>query len=656
MPPLLWFGHHPWTVIGYDAPRYLFAGSELVSGGGLDSLAGISNFNGGHGPVFPTLIGSMILILGRDTESLVWAVRLIALFNPLLTYFLMKRLSDPLAGFLAAALLTLFGYNVKSIFMLNIDGVLLTFYLLSLLSLLAAIKRGSSPALALLSGVLLGISILTKETAFANLPLALLAVLLLDWRLRAAIWHYVGVALVCLPWWVWMWLATGEVYLIDRLPPPLQPLVLLTGAVLLSLATAAYAFGMVDRFLAEEGRRRWVGRLVVVAWTIPLSILLLATAGPALTEVSFESLRTYLAELLAPTIVVVPVLLLTGGYTLWKAYRLDGPWTLLALALLFQTPVCLLVVVVEWNPRQYIVLQALVFCALAALVVDAGEAAWRGHGYAARLAGATIALPLVILLLAASVGRIQALLPNKPVDGLSGRHEVSPQATEMVDWMTQNVPEGEHILVNVAQGNYLAYLDGGRHEWTFLRLDQDICESRPNLQTRCDPGENALSKIPPDAVWVQMKGKCRVISLSMNYLLQQVPHTGSGYVMITGNAKYPSILELSSLLQKSGAFQVVHTEGRSSAQGVVLLKRTGRAPEAIPTLINKNTVIDLKRCEQAKGRQHSNWLRSKFPSGIQEATALRLESMCDARRPDGSRSLRCKPILNGSGIENGRPA
>ncbi len=33
VPPLLWFGHHPWTIISKDTPRYLFAGSELVSGG-----------------------------------------------------------------------------------------------------------------------------------------------------------------------------------------------------------------------------------------------------------------------------------------------------------------------------------------------------------------------------------------------------------------------------------------------------------------------------------------------------------------------------------------------------------------------------------------------------------------------------------------------
>ncbi len=292
VPALLWFGDHPWTVLGKDAPRYLFAGSELVSGGGLDSLAGTSNYNGGHGPVFPALIGSLMLVLGRDTESLVWAMRLMALFNPLLVYFLAKRLSGPLAGLLAAALLTLFGFNVQSTFVLNIDALLLTFALLALLALLAAIRVGdSAPALAFLSGLLLGAAVLTKETAFAFLPLALLAVLLLDWGLRAALWHCLGVALACLPWWVWRWSATGEVYLVDRLPPWVQLPVMVAAAIFLGLATAAYASGTVDRFLAHEHLRRWVGRFVVVAWVISLSVLLLATATSALANASFRSVE-----------------------------------------------------------------------------------------------------------------------------------------------------------------------------------------------------------------------------------------------------------------------------------------------------------------------------------------------------------------------------
>lgn len=621
LPTLLWFGDHTWTVLGKDAPRYLFAGSELVSGGGLDSLAGVSNYNGGHGPVFPALIGSLLLVLGRDTEGLVWAMRLTALLNPPLAYFLAKRLSGPPAGLLAAALLTLFGYNVQSTFVLNIDALLLTFTLLSLLALLAATKGGaSSPALALLSGVLLGASVLTKETAFANLPLALLAVLLLDWPLRAALWHYLGVALVCLPWWAWRWSATGEVYLIDRLPPLLELPVSVAAATLAGLAIVACASGMVAGFLAGERRRRAAGRFVTVAWAVSLSVLMLATAGPALAETSPETVGPYLAGILAPAAVVAPVVLVTAGYAVWRSLRRDGPWRLLGLALLFQVPVCLFVVVMGWDPRQFLVAQALLFCALAALVVDAGGAAWRGRGYPARLAGATVAVPLVILVLASSVQRVQAMLPEDPAGALSGQHTVAPQASGMIDWTTEHVPAGERILVNAAQGNYLAYLDGGRHEWAFLRLDQEPCVSKPNIQMECAPDEGAISGIPPEAVWVQRKEGCGVISLSMPYLTEQVRRTGSGYVMITGSSKFPGILGLPSVLQESGAFEIVRSEGSRGAQGVVLLKSTGRKPEDVPTLMNRDTVANLERCGQTQGQGYSDWLRSTFPDGILRVT------------------------------------
>ena len=621
VPTLLWFGDHPWAVLGKDAPRYLFAGSELVSGGGLDSLAGASNYNGGHGPVFPALIGSLILLLGRDTEGLVWAMRLTALLNPPLAYFLAKRLSGPPAGLLAAALLTLFGFNVRSTFVLNIDVLLLTFTLLTLLALLAAGEKcGSSPVLPLLSGLLLGASVLTKETAFANLPLALLAVLLLGWPLRAALWHYLGVALACLPWWAWRWSSTGDVYLVDRLPSSLQPPVMVASAVFLGLAIAAYASGMADRFLAGERRRRWAGRFLVVAWAVPLTVLTLATTGPALAEASPETVGPYLAGILAPTAVVVPVLLVTVGYTAWMTLRRDGPWKLLALALLFQVPVCLFVVVEGWDPRQFLVAQALLFCALGALVIDAGAAAWRGRGYPVRLTGAAVAVLLTVFLLASSVQRVQGLLPENPTRALSGEHAVAPQASAMADWTDENVPEGERILVNAAQGNYLAYLDGGRHEWTFLKLDQEPCVPKPNIQMNCDPDEGAISKIPADAVWIQTKGACEVISLSMPNLTEQIRRTGSGYVMITGSSKFPGILGLPEVLQRSGAFEIVRSEGGRSTGGVVLLKSTGRPPEAVPTLMNRNTLANLGRCEETKRQGYANWLRSKFPDGILRVT------------------------------------
>jgi hypothetical protein len=266
------------------------------------------------------------------------------------------------------------------------------------------------------------------------------------------------------------------------------------------------------------------------------------------------------------------------------------------------------VTVERWAPRQFLIPQTLVFCALAALVVAASEAGFRGRSYSGRLIGAVVAIPLAILVLAASVERVQALLPENPASGFSGQHRETPYATEMVDWMAENVPEGEHILVvaepaiNAAQANYLMFLDGGRHEWTQLQLDQGICQPRPNIQLRCNPDENDISRIPPDALWVQgISGKCRVISLSMSNLLEQVGQSRASYVMIAGSPVYPTILQLPSALQKSNAFEVVHAElgqkGESGAnEGVVLLKSTGQAPKVLPTQMNVDTIVSLMRC------------------------------------------------------------
>ena len=606
VPPLLWFWHH-WTINGNDTARYLLAGSQLVSGGALENLETISEYNGGHGPGLPAIIGALILLFGRDTEALVWVLRLISLLNPFLAYFLVKRISSPVAGLIAAALVSLLGFNVGSTVAINIDGLMLTFFLLSLLTLLTAIERGGC-LLAFVSGGLLGLAILTKETAIVVLPLALLAVLLFDWTLRGAILHYLGVSLVCLPWWIWVYLATGEVYLVGSLPAGLRIPILVVAALLLVLAVAAYASGMVDRFLADRRRRRWTGLLLTTAWPVLLSALMLATASHALGEVSLEALRTFLDLLLAPAFVSVPVLLAVFGYAGWKAVREGGAWGLMALALLFQVPVCLLLVVQRWALRQFLVPQTLVFCILAALVVAAITAAWRGRGGRYRIAVALGASLLAVTLLASSVQSVRELLPRNLEGGFAKQDPVLPAAGVMVDWMAGSVPAGERILIvsepaiNVPQANYLRYLDGGRHEWTTLRLDQGICEPRPNVQMGCDPDQNVVSRIPPDALWVQgISGRCKVISLSASNLTEQLRDTDAGYVAVYGGRRFPPLLGLPPALRESGAFELAHVNVSASGttgekRGVVLLKRTGEPPVAIPANMNANTAFMLRRC------------------------------------------------------------
>jgi 4-amino-4-deoxy-L-arabinose transferase-like glycosyltransferase len=633
VPALLWFANH-WTVLGDDSSRYLFAASQLISGQALEDLNSISGFNAGHGPAFPALISALIAIFGRDTADLVWTVRLMALLNPLLAYFLAKRFSSPAGGLVAAALVALLGYNIKIPHALNIDAPLLTFYLLAMVTLLAAIKRNSS-LLAFLSGVLLGLAILTKETAIANLPLALLAVLLFGWELRRALWHYLGAVLICLPWWIWAYSATGEVYLVGRLPAGLKVPIVVAIVIFLLFAAVAYASGLVDRFLAGERRRRWSGWFVVFVWTISLTGMLLSVAPQALGNLSFEALRQYLAQLLAPSIVVVPTLLAVAAYVTWKAYRQDGAWTLLTLALLFQVPVSLLVMVELWNPRQFLIPQTLVFCALAALVVEAGEAALdRARDYAIRLIGALVAAVLASVVLVACVGSAKALLPEDPIGALSRQNRLPPQQARMADWMAKNVPKGARLLI-VAEPlinwgpAYLIFLDGGRHEWTKLRLDQGVCAPRPNVQIRCDPANNAISNIPHDAIWVQqMTSKmraCKFMSLSMSNLLEQVRRENSSYIMIVGRRqRHYDRLPLSLL--KSKAFRVAHVElAREGGPGggradIVLLERTGLAPRVLPTQMNAMTLRSLRHCEQAQDPGSAKGIWSWFSNGIMKVS------------------------------------
>jgi hypothetical protein len=82
---------------------------------------------------------------------------------------------------------------------------------------------------------------------------------------------------------------------------------------------------------------------------------------------------------------------------------------------------------------------------------------------------------------------------------------------------------------------------------------------------------------------------------------------------------------LPSRLQESGAFEVVHSEldneGASGQnESFVLLKSTGRTPEAVPTLMVTTTVPRLRRCEQAEGPGYSGRIRSSFPNGIRTRT------------------------------------
>ena len=83
IPSLIWFGKS-WAIT-FDATEYLLSGWHLVTGEGYTLTNDIPFTK--RGPVLPALIGFLTFPFGRDTETLAWAVRLLATVNPLLGTF-----------------------------------------------------------------------------------------------------------------------------------------------------------------------------------------------------------------------------------------------------------------------------------------------------------------------------------------------------------------------------------------------------------------------------------------------------------------------------------------------------------------------------------------------------------------------------------------
>jgi 4-amino-4-deoxy-L-arabinose transferase-like glycosyltransferase len=617
IPTLLWFARN-WRV-SPDSSWYLLLGSNLIAGHGYTNLVGGPEIQ--RGPVFPGLLGLLMLFLGRDVESLAWTVRLLAIVNPLLMYFLIRRISGPVAGLLAAALVTLFGYIAALPISLNIDAVMLTVYLLSFLTLLAAVQKDSA-LLSLLSGLLLGISILTKETALAGLPLGLLAVLLLGWRARRIFPYYLGVALVCLPWWTWVWSVSGEVYLVGTLSGTPAYLLTIAFCLLGIFIVLLYVSGVLERFLANERLRRRAGWALLIVWVVSLSALLSTSAD--LTSVSTRDVTTYLTGELARNTPLWFVLPLAGAYVAWKAIRGNRLWEFYLVLLLLQTPASLFTLATQWHYRQFMVPQTLLLGALAALAVGFCRAALREREFRSWPRASIAALPIAFLLLFAAF-QVRELTAEptgetKP-QGENPGDQNNVAVNEMHNWMEKNLPDKATIVTTFLYSNQLAFLDGAQHRWANLKTCP--AGSAARLKQGCPSGKAVTQEPPPLTVQFQMQPKCSAMAVSLPDILSQMERNNSQYLLLTLEQGYPGTLEWAPYLVESGAFKVAHKSliGVDSSTGVmrglILLRRTGATATPAPTRMDTDTVLRLMRCERkAQGSRYADVIRSKFPHGI----------------------------------------
>lgn len=647
VPSLLWFSQN-WRV-AIDSAWYLLQALNLSTGRGYTVLGEPQTV---RGPVLPGLLALLMEVFGRDLDALAWALRLFAVVNPFLVYLFARRLFGVAAGLLAAGLVSVFGYTAFLHVAYNIDALMLTFFLAYLLVLLVAVGKGSG-GLFLLSGALLGVAILTKETAFASLPLALVASLLHGRGAGKALWHYAGAALVCLPWWAWVWAASGEVYLAGRLPPYVVYAAAAAGLLVLGLAALLYRSGKLERIPESAPVRRAFAWTLALGWAVALSVVLIGASVVGPGALVNQATLVYLTERLAPGTPLWPLLILAGGYLLFRAVRRGGaPHRFLVAALVLQVPVSLVAIAEGFHARQYMVPQTLLLTALAALAVDAWKARPALVG-ARRWVALSAALVLAAFLATSSIWQVSALAAGQNLwkssggamddggGGGAGTEAASKgqasvagpgmgrQITRVSGWIGETVPEDENVLTTWFYAYKLAFLDGGEHDFELLEIS---CEPAPRALSvsGCAPSEGVAETPPQPSVWFRMEPPqgqgdgCAAVALSLPDLMRRMEEADARYLLLTPDRAQPGILSWAPYLVQSGAFEIAHEEvlkpdkRTGEPRGFALLRQTGEPAKPTPTRMDADTLLRLVGCEEkAHGPHYAEVVRAKFPHGVE---------------------------------------
>lgn len=360
--PLLYYSR-TWYIYSDDS-EYLMKSLNLASGKGYTAY--------GRGPMLPIVLSALIKLLGTNSEAIAWTMRALALLIPLFVYFLVKRVAGPTAGLVGAALVAFFGYIALVPQAFTVDALEAVIYMFCLVTTLYALQSGLT-WLSLLSGILLGLAILTKETSFTGVPFALIAALIAGGRFRVLLAHYIGLASMCLPWWIWVYVETGDIYLLESgqihilntLPPRFPALAFAAALALTVGIIIAYRLGLPQWYLRSERRRQLTAWTLICMWAVALSgVLLVSDFSQALPSWSDGKYLLHIVLSQTPLWFFFP---LAAGFLIWQTVRGQRSYAYLLAIWICWLPLCVLLAVLHYNIRQWIIPQALFYSGIAAM-------------------------------------------------------------------------------------------------------------------------------------------------------------------------------------------------------------------------------------------------------------------------------------------------
>ncbi len=504
-----------------DGSLYMTLGLNLQKGlGYIDSAWNQYTF---RGPVFPALLGMTFALFGASVQSALWLVRLFFVLNTLLVYWVGVRLAGKLAGFIAALLvLSSFVLHLSSA-RVHLDSVAPFFVLLSCLLVFIGFEQGRNIYL-LLAGAVLGVAILTKDTAVLYVGLPFLLFLFTPQyrdrvRLRGILLFVMALLAIMLTWLVYVIYGAGS----DRLVRTIG------WVVSESLLPAQSA--------APGGMKS--------ATAIPFVGSLIRIAGQL-----WSRLATYYNVYFAQYFIFAPALIAAWLVVFYRSVRQrdHGAIWLSSMFILF-SPLMLFLGQVQFRTGQNFLAFILSYLALAYAIVTVT----RPFKYGLALA---LGMGLVFLTIQFSVGQtaFSRLVLDRPatgyLEGLNGTYAFSlgepawsvtgwhdPEVVEAAYWIRDNIPANDQILADWewADTFYFA-LDGSRP----IQQIQYLQSNSPTSLM-----EQAVS--PVLFVWSQAgrtspdRSMNNLLAFSETRFLNQVEETNTKYVIVGQRHNFLSI-------------------------------------------------------------------------------------------------------------------
>jgi 4-amino-4-deoxy-L-arabinose transferase-like glycosyltransferase len=556
-----------------DESLYLAEAHSIVRGEGLVYPSGEPITH--RAPLYPLTLAYALAIGGDDAPYAL--AKTIVTLNALLVMALAWRIAGALAGmvagFAAGASAYLNGLGTT----LYLDPLQCTCLLVALTAIVAAIREQRSAWFAV-AGFWTGLAFLLKESAIEWLPLAAAAWLSLP-SLRSRIgargvlmFTLVFVAVVT-PWWIWVYVHTGELYLLGPARGVPMAIVLAGAGAFASFSAAVGAWPSLDPRVRERvGRAAPLAAPVLIAvWSGFMLYGLTRYATWPYPSDYLSAVPQYLRTV-APA--AQPFLLLAVAWCIvaWRAARGNEGARLISVAALLFAPFALFVANRGLQLRDAL---PIVYLSYVALGVAAAYASAKLRESVEAPHATLMHAGLLIAGVAFAAHQTYAFrAANDDASSIGVRADSwdSSFAREIGGWMSANLPVGSNVLSSRLYFSSLHNETGGRfniRQLPTVRVQVDargdpLLTARSNL-FRWEDG--VLRPTGPNDAWLSLRrfpGKNYWVGLNQQELLEYIVAHEIDYIVLTGEDVAFSSLHYASYFSGHPAFTLldhIHATG-----------------------------------------------------------------------------------------------